>query len=174
MTLDPIITLVLGGARSGKSRYAETLAESAGAGLYLATAQPRDGEMEERVRLHQERRGDIWTTLEEPLNLAQTIAEQASPNHMVLVDCLTLWLANLMEAEKDIDQETDKLCETLGNAKGPVVLVSNEVGMGIVPENPLARAFRDHQGRINQTVAATADKVVFVAAGLPLTMKDET
>ena len=172
--MQPLITLVLGGARSGKSRYAETLVEAAGAGLYLATAQAFDGEMEERIRLHKERRGDLWTTHEEPLNLAQAIADKSGPNHMVLVDCLTLWLSNLMEAGKDIDAESARLCETLNNAKGPVALVSNEVGMGIVPENALSRAFRDHQGRLNQAVAATADKVVFVAAGLPLVMKDET
>jgi len=172
--VQPLITLVLGGARSGKSRYAETLVEAAGAGLYLATAQAFDGEMEERIRLHKERRGDLWTTHEEPLNLAQAIADKSGPNHMVLVDCLTLWLSNLMEAGKDIDAESARLCETLNNAKGPVALVSNEVGMGIVPENALSRAFRDHQGRLNQAVAATADKVVFVAAGLPLVMKDET
>jgi len=172
--VQPLITLVLGGTRSGKSRYAETLVEAAGAGFYLATAQAFDGEMEERIRLHKERRGDLWTTHEEPLNLAQAIADKSGPNHMVLVDCLTLWLSNLMDAGKDIDAEAAKLCETLSNAKGPVVLVSNEVGMGIVPENALSRAFRDHQGRLNQAVAAAADKVVFVAAGLPLVMKDET
>ena len=172
--MKPVVTLVLGGARSGKSRYAETLVEAAGAGLYLATAQAFDGEMEERIRLHKERRGDLWTTHEEPLNLAQAIAEQSGSNHMVLVDCLTLWLSNLMEAGKNVDAESAGLCETLKDAKGPVVLVSNEVGMGIVPENALSRAFRDHQGRLNQAVAAAADKVVFVAAGLPLVMKDET
>ena len=171
--LDPIITFVLGGARSGKSRYAESLVESAGAGLYLATAQTLDEEMETRVKLHKERRSDIWTTLEEPLNLAQAIADQASPNHMILVDCLTLWLSNLMEADKDIAKETTKLCATLQDAKGPVVLVSNEVGMGIVPENALARAFRDNQGRLNQEIAAIANKVIFVAAGLPIFMKDQ-
>lgn len=172
--MKPVVTLVLGGARSGKSRYAETLVEAAGEGLYLATAQAFDGEMEERIRLHKERRGDLWTTHEEPLNLAQAIADKSGPNHMVLVDCLTLWLSNLMEAGKDIDAEAAKLCEALNTAKGPVVVVSNEVGMGIVPENALSRAFRDHQGRLNQAVAAAADKVVFVAAGLPLVMKDET
>jgi len=171
--LDPVVTLVLGGARSGKSRYAESLVENTGAGLYVATAQVRDGEMAERVRLHKDRRGDAWATLEEPLDLVSVIANHANPNHMILVDCLTLWLSNLMEDGRDIDVETAELCAALKAAKGSVTLVSNEVGMGIVPDNALARDFRDHQGRLNQAVAAAADRVVFVAAGLPLTLKDE-
>ena len=171
--MDPVVTLVLGGARSGKSRYAESLVEKTGAGLYVATAQVRDGEMAERVRLHKDRRGDVWKTLEEPLNLASVIANHAGPNHMILVDCLTLWLSNLMEDGRDVGVETAGLCNALKEAKGPVTLVSNEVGMGIVPDNALARDFRDHQGRLNQAVAAAADRVVFVAAGLPLTLKDE-
>ncbi len=166
------ITLVLGGARSGKSTYAESLVEAQGRGLYIATAEVFDDEMEARVSLHKERRGELWTTLEEPLDLPGAIERNAGPDHMLLVDCLTLWLSNLMATEKDVDTETEFLAETLLQAKGPVVLVSNEVGLGIVPDNKLAREFRDHAGRLNQRIAAVADKVVFIAAGLPMIMKD--
>ena len=171
MKLEPV-TLVLGGARSGKSAYAERLIEIHGPGLYVATAEAGDAEMSERIRRHQERRGGSWTTVEEPLDLAGALKTTAAPGIAVLVDCLTLWLSNLMEAGKNVDAESAGLCETLKDAKGPVVLVSNEVGMGIVPENALSRAFRDHQGRLNQAVAEAADRVVFVVAGTPLVFKD--
>ncbi|MCW9035241.1 MAG: bifunctional adenosylcobinamide kinase/adenosylcobinamide-phosphate guanylyltransferase [Rhodospirillales bacterium] len=166
------VILVLGGARSGKSTYAESLVEEQGRGVYIATAEIFDDEMENRVSLHKERRGEQWTTIEEPLDLPGAIERNAGPDHMLLVDCLTLWLSNLMAAEKNIDEETEFLAETLLQAKGPVVLVSNEVGLGIVPDNKLARKFRDHTGRLNQRIANVATKVVFVAAGLPMIMKD--
>jgi adenosylcobinamide kinase/adenosylcobinamide-phosphate guanylyltransferase len=164
-----MITLVLGGARSGKSAYAEKIIEDLGGGAYLATSRIWDDEMAERVQIHQDRRNDLWQTIEEPVAIHDIIANTDTP---ILVDCLTLWLSNLMEMEADIDQETKKLCTALYAAKHNVVLVSNEVGLGIVPQNALARKFRDLAGKLNQTVAQTADRVIFVAAGLPLTLKE--
>ncbi|WP_417840650.1 bifunctional adenosylcobinamide kinase/adenosylcobinamide-phosphate guanylyltransferase [Terasakiella sp.] len=164
-----MITLFLGGARSGKSAYAEKIIEDLGGGIYLATSRVWDAEMAERVQIHQARRNDLWRTIEEPVAIHDIIANTDKP---MLVDCLTLWLSNLMEMEADIDQETEQLCRALKMAKQDVVLVSNEVGLGIVPDNALARKFRDLAGKINQTVAQTADRVIFVAAGLPLTMKE--
>ncbi|SCA55595.1 Bifunctional adenosylcobalamin biosynthesis protein CobP [Candidatus Terasakiella magnetica] len=163
------ITLVLGGARSGKSAYAEKIIEEAGGGMYLATSRVWDAEMAERVQTHQDRRNELWTTIEEPVHIHDHIAKTDKP---MLVDCLTLWLSNLMDEEADIDQETQKLCTSLRGAEHDVVLVSNEVGLGIVPDNALARKFRDHAGRLNQAVAQTADRVLFIAAGLPLTLKE--
>jgi len=169
----PRVMLVLGGARSGKSRYAETFVEAAGVGaIYLATGEPRDAEMRDRIRRHRERRGARWTTLEEPLDIVARIADEARAERPMLVDCLTLWLANLLEAARDVERESDGLVDALARRVGPTVLVANEVGLGIVPENGLARRFRDHAGRLNQAVAARADRVVFMAAGLPLTLKD--
>lgn len=165
----PKVTLVLGGARSGKSRHAERLLETQGGGLYLATAQLRDAEMRARIDLHQSRRGDNWCTIEEPLAIADIIANNNAP---ILVDCLTLWLSNLMEHERDIASETDVLINSFINAKFPVVLVANEVGLGIVPMNALARRFRDEAGRLNQAMAKIAGHVVFLAAGLPLSFKE--
>ncbi len=170
----PPVTLVLGGARSGKSTYAEKLVEGMGPGVYLATAEAGDGEMTERIRHHQQRRGGRWTTVEEPLDLAGALGQHAAPEHAVLVDCLTLWLSNVMGAERDVDAETDALAKCLSGLPGPVVLVANEVGLGIVPETKLGRLFRDHAGRLNQTIARIAPRVVFVAAGLPLMLKDIT
>ncbi len=169
----PPLTLVLGGARSGKSTYAEALIESAGGGVYLATAEARDQEMTDRIATHQDRRGDMWRTVEEPVNLCSALdrAAEIAPEEPVLVDCLTLWLSNLMGADKDIDQEVSRLVEKLRKFDAPVILVSNEVGLGIVPENALARSFRDAAGRLNQQAAAVAESVVFVAAGLPLCLK---
>lgn len=166
------VTLVLGGARSGKSALAETLAAAPGGRpVYLATAAAGDAEMAERIRRHRERRGPGWATIEEPLDIVGRLA--AADGAAVLVDCLTLWLANLMAAGLDVAAETARLVEALPRHAGPVVLVANEVGFGIVPDNPLARDFRDHAGRLNQAVAAAADRVYLVAAGLPLVLKDE-
>ncbi|NBB82152.1 MAG: bifunctional adenosylcobinamide kinase/adenosylcobinamide-phosphate guanylyltransferase [Alphaproteobacteria bacterium] len=165
------VTLVLGGARSGKSRYAEELVERAPARTYLATAEAWDDEMRARIDAHKARRGAGWVTVEAPLALAEAIDTEARPDRAVLVDCLTLWLGNLMGAERDVDAEGRRLVAALDRARGPVVVVSNEVGLGIVPDNALARAFRDHAGRLHQAVAAVARSVVFVAAGLPLPLK---
>lgn len=168
----PRATLVLGGQRSGKSAYAEHLLESQPGGLvYLATAEAHDGEMAERIAAHRARRGTRWSTVEAPLELAPALAQAAGPERTVLVDCLTLWLSNLLGAERDPDGEAARLVEAIGRLPGPAVFVSNEVGQGIVPDNALARAFVDHAGRLHQAVAAAADRVVLVAAGLPQTLK---
>lgn len=162
--------LVLGGARSGKSVHAESLLPRGGA--YLATGQPGDDEMAERIRHHRDRRGPAWTTIEEPLELAAALSRALEAERPVLIDCLTLWISNLMEAGRDVEAAARELCAVLERAATPVVLVSNEVGLGLVPETPLGRRFRDLQGRVNQMVAAACRRVVFVAAGLPLTLKD--
>jgi adenosylcobinamide kinase/adenosylcobinamide-phosphate guanylyltransferase len=169
----PPISLVLGGARSGKSRYAEQFVENAATcGTYCATAEAGDAEMADRIAAHRARRGPFWHTLEVPLALAPAISAEASCERPLLVDCLTLWLSNLLLAGREPEEEGDALCRTLRAAAGPVVLVSNEVGMGLVPETPLGRHFRDAAGRLNQEVAAIANRVVFVAAGLPLVLKE--
>jgi len=173
----PRVTLVIGGARSGKSAYAEGLIAEASRPngprpLYIATAEARDPEMRERIGLHRERRGALWETVEEPLHLAGALV--AGGGRAVLVDCLTLWLTNHLLAGRDLAAERDRLVATLQALDGPIVLIANEVGLGIVPDNALARAFRDEAGLLNQAVARAANRVVFMAAGLPLIMKDET
>ena len=166
------MTLVLGGARSGKSARAEALVQGSGlTPVYVATAQALDGEMTERIRQHRLRRGTGWRTLEEPLALAETLAREARPDRAVLVDCLTLWLTNLMVAGRDATAEADRLVAALRAPGGPVVLVSNEVGLGIVPLDAMSRAFVDHAGRLHQRIAAVADWVQLMAAGLPLDLK---
>ncbi len=173
LTVDlPALTLVLGGARSGKSAYAEALIGANSEATYVATGEARDDEMRERIRRHRDRRGSGWTTIEEPLDLAGTLVRAATDGRPLLVDCLTLTLSNLMEANRPIDAETDRLLTTLPGLTAPVVFVSNEVGLGLVPTTPLGRAFRDAAGRLNQAVARAADRVVFVAAGLPLVLKE--
>ena len=168
----PRLALVLGGARSGKSRYAESLVASAELpALYIATAEARDDEMRARIEAHRARRGPGWTTVEERLEIVNRLLTVTADARPILIDCLTLWLANLMEAKRDIGFEIERLVATLPQMKAPVVMVANEVGLGIVPENELARRFRDHAGRLNQTIAAQADRVVFMAAGLPLVLK---
>jgi adenosylcobinamide kinase/adenosylcobinamide-phosphate guanylyltransferase len=163
---------VLGGARSGKSRYAQLRAESlTGDLVYIATAQAFDAEMEERITRHRADRGPRWSTLDVPLDLPAAILANAAPGRVLLVDCLTLWTSNLMFAERDLDAETEALATAVTQAAGPVLLVANEVGLGIVPDNPLARRFRDAAGRINQAIAAAAEEVQFIAAGLPLRLK---
>jgi adenosylcobinamide kinase/adenosylcobinamide-phosphate guanylyltransferase len=140
--------------------------------VYIATAHAGDVEMATRIMAHRARRGATWTTIEEPLKLADALEQAAAQGQAVLVDCLTLWLSNLMHADADVDQATDELLHALGDCGSPVLLVSNEVGWGIVPETPLGRAFRDAQGRLNMRMAERADRVVLMAAGLPLIMKD--
>jgi adenosylcobinamide kinase / adenosylcobinamide-phosphate guanylyltransferase len=171
----PRLTLVLGGARSGKSRYAEALIEEAASeALYLATAQALDGEMAERIRRHRARRGQRWTTVEEPLALPERLLAEARRRIPILVECLTLWLSNLLLKGGDGEAEIALLLSVLPRLEAPVVLVANEVGLGIVPETALARAFRDQAGLLNQRVAAAAERVVFLVAGLPLLLKDAT
>lgn len=168
----PPVTLVLGGARSGKSSFAEGITVTHPRGcVYVATAEIGDAEMAERVRKHRARREAHWRTREAPLEVGTAIVAETEQGAAALVDCLTLWLSNLMAAGKDPDQETAALIRALGQAGGPVLFVSNEVGLGIVPDNALARAFRDHAGRLNQRMAEIANTVIFVAAGLPLRLK---
>ena len=167
----PRLTLVLGGARSGKSRYAEQLIEAAGGKpVYIATAEARDEEMRERIAQHRARRGKGWTTVEAPLELAHAIGA-LGPGGPALVDCLTLWLSNAMLAKRDLARDCDALIAALKQSAAPVVAVSNEVGLGIVPDTALGRAFRDAQGILNQRVAQIGDRVVLMAAGLPLVLK---
>lgn len=165
------LTFVLGGARSGKSRFAETLVTEAPAPwLYIATAEPLDGEMRARVAAHRARRGPGWETAEVPLDLAAALAA-APQGRAVLVDCLTLWLSNLLLAGRDPRAESERLAEALARPRGAWVVVANEVGLGIVPENALARRFRDAAGWLNQRVAAVAGRVVLTVAGLPMEVK---
>ncbi|MEA3534626.1 bifunctional adenosylcobinamide kinase/adenosylcobinamide-phosphate guanylyltransferase [Rhizobium sp. CC-YZS058] len=164
--------LVLGGARSGKSAFAETLARDSGhARHYLATGRAFDDEMQARIASHRSSRGEGWTTHEEPLDLLGRLAAIDDPATVVLVDCLTLWVTNLMLEERDVDAESARLAAALPGFRSMLVFVSNEVGLGIVPDNAMARAFRDHAGRLHQMIAARARTVYFVAAGLPLKMK---
>lgn len=168
----PATTLVLGGARSGKSAFAEQLAqESELHCIYLATATAGDAEMEARIAHHRARRRADWTTVEEPLALVEILSRTSAPDRVVLVDCLTLWLSNLLLARRNAAQETQRLCDWLRASSHPLIFVSNEIGLGLVPDTPLGRDFRDAQGRLNQAVAATVGNVAFVAAGLPLWLK---
>ena len=167
--------LVLGGARSGKSAYAQSHAEAYGAErLYLATGTPGDEEMDARIARHQDERGAGWTTIEEPLELVSALPVHARAGRVVVVDCLTLWLSNLMLAGRDPGTAVAALAHAIGGLAGPAILVSNEVGMGIVPDHKLGREFRDWQGRTNREIGAACDAVIFVAAGLPLQLKPPT
>ena len=166
--------LVLGGARSGKSAYAQSLVEAAAPErLYLATGEAGDAEMAARIARHRAERGPGWTTLEEPLDLAEALAANARPGRAVLVDCLTLWLSNLMFAGRDVETEIAGLVRTIGLIEGPAVFVSNEVGLGLVPETKLGREFRDWQGFANREAAKACDAAVLVAAGLPTLLKPQ-
>ncbi len=180
VTLAPVtlmpVTLVLGGACSGKSRHAEALVESQpGPCVYLATAEALDEEMAARIAAHRARRGPRWTTVEAPLDLVAALERAAGPDRAVLVDCLTLWLSNLLGAAKDegrdVPEACDRLIAALPGLAGPVVFVSNEVGQGVVPDNELGRVFVDYAGRLHQDLAAAADRVIFMTAGLPRELK---
>ncbi|MER9148167.1 bifunctional adenosylcobinamide kinase/adenosylcobinamide-phosphate guanylyltransferase [Mesorhizobium opportunistum] len=165
------LTFIIGGARSGKSAPAETLAPALPSPwTYIATADAFDDEMRERIALHRSRRGEGWSTIDAPLDLAGAI-EALPDNQPVLVDCLTLWLTNHMLGERDLEQECQRLAAVLSRPRGSWFVVSNEVGQGIVPDNALARRFRDAAGRLNQQVAAIADTVLLMVAGLPLKVK---
>jgi len=168
----PPLSLILGGARSGKSEFAEKFTMKTGLKpVYIATAAPRDDEMQTRIKDHKERRGREWITIEEEIDLVSCLKDNCLPKRMVLVDCLTLWLSNLMLAGHPIEAECDRLIETLPLLHGPAVFVTSEVGLGIVPDNASARAFRDYQGKLNQRLAQRSDYVVLMSAGLPLTLK---
>jgi adenosylcobinamide kinase/adenosylcobinamide-phosphate guanylyltransferase len=169
------IILVTGGARSGKSRFAENLARSFGSPLgYLATGESRDSEMDERIIRHRDRRGPEWSTIEEPLRLTETLAAHDGCFRAVLVDCITLWLSNLLLAHdvpERVMTEVREFTDTASKFATPLILVTNEVGMGIVPENRLARMFRDLAGEANELLAAVADEVHVVFSGIPLKLK---
>ena len=165
------VILITGGARSGKSKRAESRTRGfAGRPIYIATAEALDEEMAERITNHRARRGTDWIEREVPLDLVPALVASDGGGAR-LVDCLTLWLSNLMHAKRDWSREVTELANTLPRLKSPVIFVTNEVGLGIVPENALARAFRDEQGRLNQRMAALAGHVVFMAAGLPMVLK---
>ena len=185
------ITFILGGARSGKSRYAETLAQKhRGAKTYIATAEAIDDEMHERIARHRQQRGEGWNTIEAPIDLVSAFHNPSfrrkpestvamgpgfrrgdGTGEFILIDCITVWIGNLMHHGRDVRAEVAALCEALKKTKAQAVIVSNEVGLSIVPENALARAFRDEQGLANQRLAEIADEVVFIAAGLPVILK---
>lgn len=171
--LVPKFTLVIGGARSGKSRFAEHLAAAADRPKrYIATAQAWDDEMRARIALHRDQRGAGWQTVEAPLDLIAALAD-AKADEVVMVDCATLWLSNHLLADADLTIATQLLLTAVKTCASPVIVVSNEVGWSIVPENALARAFRDAQGKLNQQMAAQADLVVAVMAGLPMVLKGQ-
>lgn len=166
--------LVIGGARSGKSRYAQNLAETSGkTPVLIATATAGDEEMAQRIAKHQAERGSHWQVVEEQIDIAEVLRRETAPDRLLVVDCLTLWLSNLMLGSKDIEAHCEALAQAVPTLSGPVIFVSNEVGLGIVPEGALGRAFRDAQGRLNQALGAVCEAVVFVAAGLPLRLKPE-
>ncbi|MDZ3831477.1 MAG: bifunctional adenosylcobinamide kinase/adenosylcobinamide-phosphate guanylyltransferase [Sphingopyxis sp.] len=163
---------VIGGARSGKSRHAQARAEALpGPLIFVATAEAHDDEMRDRIAHHRADRDRRWRTVEAPRDLPAAIAALDAPDAVLLVDCLTLWVSNLMLDDADIDAATDALCGAVGRFSGHIILVANEVGLGIVPDNALARRFRDLAGRVNQRTAAIVDEVILIAAGLPLTLK---
>ena len=167
----PRLTLVLGGARSGKSRHAQVLAMALPPPwVYVATAEAGDEEMRQRIDAHKAARGKGWSTIEAPVELAKAVSK-ADAKAPLVVDCLTLWLSNLMLGQHDIDQALSRFTKALEARKGPAILVSNEVGGGIVPDSALSREFRDRAGQINQLFALNAQHVVFMVAGLPMRLK---
>jgi adenosylcobinamide kinase/adenosylcobinamide-phosphate guanylyltransferase len=178
-------TFILGGARSGKSAYAETLAAATGKEvIYVATAQAGDGEMAARIARHRQQRDSAWTTIEEPLALGALVEKWSAPDRVILIDCLTIWLSNLLFSEDknypDIGEiippacfheQRERFLQALEQASGDVILVSNEVGMGVIPQGAISRWFVDEAGRMNQSVAAKCDRALLIAAGLPLVLK---
>ena len=168
------VTLVLGGVRSGKSRFAQKLAAKASSVAFVATARAVDAEMQDKIRRHQQERPRHWRTVEEPLELARTLVECSPRFEILLVDCLTFFIANVLESEpKTLETRIDGLVNALETVSASVVLVSNEVGSGVVPPYPAGRQFRDLLGEVNQKVAAVADNVVLMVAGLPLTLRGQ-
>lgn len=163
--------LILGGARSGKSRRALTLAAPFREKMFVATAEPRDAEMRARILRHQAERGPSWRTIEEPVDLIGALKGADAPERVIVVDCLTLWLSNLMERGTSVKMELERLTKFIPSAKATLIFVSNELGLGLVPETELGRVFRDTQGRVNQSLAARVERVELIVAGLPLQLK---
>jgi adenosylcobinamide kinase/adenosylcobinamide-phosphate guanylyltransferase len=173
-TIEGRTHLVLGGARSGKTAYGLKLASNSGLEkCMVATAEAFDPEMKQRIALHRAERDETWRVWEEPIDLTAVLDEIARPDRIVVVDCLTIWLSNLLLKEMDHASEVARLAAWVREKPFPLVLISNELGMGLVPETSLGRAFRDSHGRMNQTLAAACDQVTFVAAGLPLVLKSK-
>jgi adenosylcobinamide kinase/adenosylcobinamide-phosphate guanylyltransferase len=169
-----MLQLILGGARSGKSRLAEKLASESGLGvIYIATSQPLDGEMNQRVELHRQRRPDNWGLIEEPVGLARVLKQSARPDSCLLVDCLTLWLTNLLMLDdpQRLAQEREALLDCLAELPGEIIFVSNETGLGVVPLGELTRRYVDEAGWLHQALADRCQRVVFTVAGLPMTLK---
>ncbi|MDR0192359.1 bifunctional adenosylcobinamide kinase/adenosylcobinamide-phosphate guanylyltransferase [Pseudomonas yamanorum] len=169
-----MLQLILGGARSGKSRLAEKLATDSALNVtYIATSQPLDGEMNARIAHHRERRPSEWGLIEEPIELARVLKENATPNHCLLVDCLTLWLTNLLMLEDPdrLNLEREALLQTLATLPGEIIFVSNETGLGVVPLGELTRRYVDEAGWLHQALAERCQRVVLTVAGLPLTLK---
>jgi adenosylcobinamide kinase/adenosylcobinamide-phosphate guanylyltransferase len=174
MTQQARTTLVLGGARSGKSRHAQALAECMAPNrVFIATAQAFDAEMRERIARHQADRDASWLTVEAPIDLAETILQHQDESGVLLIDCLTLWLSNLLLADQDVEPALNALVTAVQEATVPIIFVSNEVGYGIVPDNALARRFRDAAGQLNQRLSAICDATVLVVAGNPLPIKPQ-
>lgn len=166
------VHLILGGARSGKSGYAEQLAAESGLDVcYVATAKPLDAEMAERITKHQNDRPSHWHTIEEPVKLDQVLAQYSQPKQVVLIDCLTLWLMNVHDADIPLEDAVERLLLALKNAKGPVLLVSNEISMGVVPMGELSRNYVDNLGRLHQQIAKIANQVTLMVAGIPMAVK---
>lgn len=163
--------LILGGARSGKSRRALEISKQFKERFYIATAQPLDDEMRDRIAMHRVERGGEWQTLETPLDLAGTIRGLSGQGAVAIIDCLTLWLSNLIHAGLNVESETEGLIAAISDCPATLIFVSNELGLGLVPETQLGRIFRDHQGRLNQSLAQAVDHVEFLIAGLPLKIK---
>ena len=169
------ITLILGGARSGKSAFGERLALSKNEKpIYIFTAQSFDEEMDERIRIHRGRRGkEAWQDVEANINLASAVSKWSKKENVILVDCLSLWLTNLMTNERNVDEDIHKFLSQLEKSSGEVILISSEVGLGIVPDNKMARNFRDHLGFLHQQVAAISKTVIMMVAGIPMFVKGQ-
>lgn len=166
--------LILGGARSGKSALAETLASATDLEvIYIATATANDGEMQQRIDRHRQQRPAHWITIESPYELAETLQQQATPQRCLLIDCLTLWLSNLLCDARNTESARETLLKTVTELPGEIIFVSNEVGLGVIPMGSLSRRFVDESGRLHQSLAQQCDRVVFTAAGLPLIMKGD-
>ena len=167
-----MIHFIIGGARSGKSSYAESLARKSGSDvIYIATAQAYDDEMQRRIQQHKNPRPGAWVTVEEPIEISDVIRNESAVNNCLLIDCLTLWVTNLLSADKDITDYKDRLVDAIGRVKGDIILVSNETGMGVVPMGELTRRYCDEAGWLHQKIAALADQVVLMVAGIPVVIK---